>query len=126
MPLSMIICVVAFDPILRWIGASLSPFSPALSAFCDDLCIVTSDVVQAWCCLLRLLPLVRRMSLLTVNVGKTQFLIPSPRKRLECIQALLSSSSMLSRDMIKYCIKYLGVLIGEGGSTTSWVLPIDR
>ena len=43
-PASMVLFILAYDLILRWISASLSPYRASLFGMCDDLAISTDDL----------------------------------------------------------------------------------
>ena len=42
-PSSMVIFILAYDPILRWISSLLSPMSSEIFGMCDDLAIATEE-----------------------------------------------------------------------------------
>ena len=57
-PAAMVLFTLAFDPIIRWICSVLSPFDCFVGAYCDDIGIVTNNLISTWTLLSKLFKLV--------------------------------------------------------------------
>ena len=69
----MIIFILAYDPILRWIDASISHLGSDIFGMCDDLAIFTLDMPAKWL-LVKIFQIVAICYSLLLNTRKTQLL----------------------------------------------------
>ena len=119
----MVQFILAFDPIIRWISALISPYDPFVGAYCDDVGLVVRHLSRVWSILVRVFSLVTKFSSLHLNVTKTQILviysIAINRRTGE-----LEQLSPAIGDAITNAIKYLGVYIGPGAPNVQWKLAI--
>eukprot|EP00969_Alexandrium_andersonii_P130341 5762874-Alexandrium_andersonii.AAC.1 len=87
-PASMVLFVLAFDGIIRFISSRLGP-GDSLSGYCDDLCVVTPELVATWGHLLKLFKVVSLVSSLCLNTDKTQIWEVVPvegRSLIDCLR----------------------------------------
>ena len=119
-PASMILFVLAFDPILRFIDSRLSPLGCSLFGYCDDLAIACPDLVNAWSIISRIFVLVTRICSLRLNVGKTQIWICVSGRAGFIRDSLRDISPDLNDNVYQDFIKYLGIFLGPGASRVMW------
>ncbi len=121
-PASMVLFILAYDPILRWINAQLSPYNAVLFAMCDDLAIATYNMPATWVILLKIFYIVSKFSGLNLNQPKTQALITDLANLDNIRIQLLSGESGLLDHSFKSVLKYLGIHIGPGSQEIQWQL----
>ena len=85
-PSAMVLFVLSFDPILRFIANRISVFDAYPFAYCDDLGIATPVLARTWRVLVQIFVIVKKISSLCINVRKTQLLAlgPDPAKQVQC------------------------------------------
>ncbi len=71
-PSSMVIFVICFDPILRWISSLLAPIGDYLFGYCDDVGIACINLIRSWPIIKKCFYIAGRISGLWLNTGKTQ------------------------------------------------------
>jgi len=119
-PSSMALFILAYDPILRWISAQLSPYDAALFGMCDDLAIATTNVPESCKILENIFYLVQRFASLKLNAAKTQIVFARDEDVLAAARGLLNGSFGLKRSSFNDYLKYLGVHIGPGAAKVQW------
>ena len=109
--MSMVIFLFSYDPILRWISATLSSLGAEPFGMCDDLAITTLSISSAWDELVKFFYLVGCFASLKLNAPKTQILFALGDNELT-MSSLISRGYGLVRGSFKNYIKYLGVILG--------------
>ena len=118
-PSAMQLFILAYDPLIRFIDASLHPVAHFLYGYCDDLAIVCLNLTAAWSIIMRCFVLVQRISALALNNNKTQFLTTSST-RLEDIELITRLDDRVSASQFKTAIKYLGIFLGHDAIKVNW------
>ena len=119
-PSAMQLFILGYDPLIRFIDAALSPVDHVLLPFCDDLALAVSNVAVAWHILLRCFVIIQRISSLTINNEKTQFLLTSSTTMTQDIDAIKRSDSCIKDCQFLASIKYLGIFLGPDCADTNW------
>ena len=125
-PSSMVLFILAFDPILRWIQASLSPLPSWSFGMCDDLAIATLDIPAAWAQIIRIFVVVRRFASLFINQQKTHFVFACHPDGGEVYSQMLSCDPGLSLDNVGWALKYFGIYLGPRANEHQWVTACDK
>ena len=82
-PSAMVLFIIAYEPLIRFIDAALQSVDHLLLPYCDDLAIACTDIVNAWKIILRCFRAIKKMCSLSLNLDKTQFLLTSkPQSRM--------------------------------------------
>ena len=117
---AMQLFILCYDPLIKFISASLSPLDHILLPYCHDLAIAIVNVVSAWSIVLKCFDMILKMSSLALNNDKTQFLLTCETTRSADRQAIVSLDSCISEHQFLQNIKYLGVLLGPDCLDTNW------
>ena len=72
-PSAMVLFVLSFDPILRFIANRISVFDAYPFAYCDDLGIATPVLACTWRVLMQIFVIVKKISSLCINIRKIMF-----------------------------------------------------
>ena len=112
-PANMIFFILGYDPILRWIAASLRIHDADLFGMCDDLSISTGNLQATWDKLLKIFRVYTSFSALALNTTKTQILYAMGDEDIAAQRDLLSCFPDLKAENISTVMKYLGVHIGR-------------
>jgi hypothetical protein len=124
-PAAMVLFTLAFDPIIRWICSVLSPFDCFVGAYCDDIGIVTNNLISTWTLLSKLFKLVTKFASLQLNLDKTQIMIIVHANKQIISDALVSISPELAHSVVD-AVKYLGVFVGPGAQAMQWTLASEN
>ena len=125
-PSSMVIFVLCFDPILRWIDSLLSPLGDCLFGYCDDVGIACRDVTKSWPIIAKCFHIVSRIAGLHLNTDKTQCCVLFKESLCRIMAAFqvgdgLPNPYNLDQSLFRNVVKYLGVLLGPGAAALAWV-----
>ena len=120
-PSSMVLFVLAFDPILRFIAHGLTPFDTHVFGMCDDTALATENIIDCWKKLIPIFSMVTRFSCLSLNLKKTQILFADRAAADLLRDTLLSIDAQLSTDNFKDFVRYLGICIGPGADSVQWI-----
>ena len=121
----MLLFILSYDPILRWISSLTSPLDAHLFGMCDDLAVATANIPGVWHILARALKAVENFSSLRINKPKTQFLPANLDGHDDVFDLLIEIDPSLPRDSIKHYVKYLGIHIGPEAHINQWKLAIE-
>ena len=116
----MVLFVLCFDPILRWIDSLMSPINTFIFAYCDDLGLVCEDLVRTWAILKKVFFIVHRIAALELNVSKTQICILFLEKQAAIMDGILEIDPVVPRSAFKDYVKYLGICVGPGAHIVQW------
>jgi len=119
-PSSMALFILAYDLILRWISAQLSPYDAALFGMCDDLAIATTNAPESCKIFENIFYLVQRFASLQLNATKTQIVFARNEDVLAAARGRLNGSFGLKRSSFNDYLFYLGVHIGPGAAKVQW------
>ena len=70
-PCTMLLFIIAYDPLIKFISSSLGPRAISHVAYCDDLAIASTDLCGAWMQLVRLFRIIKMIRLLEMNAKNT-------------------------------------------------------
>ena len=112
--------ILAYDPIIRFIDAALSPVEHFFFAYCDDLAVACLNMAAAWGIIIKCFDIIRKISALALNSDKTQFLATSSVTRLEDCDLITSLDSRVSESQFRAAIKYLGIFLGYDALQINW------
>ena len=119
-PASMVIFVLCFDPILRWISSLLSPIGDHLFGYCDDVGIASQNMLRSWPIIQKCFMLVGKFSGLFLNVAKTKCCVIFGELMDHVADELREVDSSLTRNLFNDFVKYLGVYLGPGAEQVMW------
>ena len=125
-PSAMQLFIIAYDPLIRFIDASLAPVDHLLLPYCDDLALACVNVVAAWKTLVRCFVIIEKVSFLSLNCDKTQFLLTSGSTRDGDIDSIIATDSSVSRNQFLEAIKYLGIFLGNDSIRANWTPVIHE
>ena len=112
--------ILGYDPLIRFISASLSPVEHIILPYCDDLAIAIANVLLGWQTLLTCFELIFKISALHLNTDKTQFLLTSEdTKEQDVVSIMRLDSTLLSSQFLPF-LKYLGIFIGPDSCSENW------
>ena len=118
-PCAMLLFILAYDPLIRFISAALSLIDHLILPYCDDLAVAINDVVNGWIKLLKAFWIISNVASLTMNVDKTQFLLSSSTKENDML-AITDSDPSISISQFLSAIKYLGIFVGVDCLQENW------
>ena len=118
-PSAMQLFVIGYDPLIKFISASLSPVDHTLLPYCDDVALAVVNVLLAWQILLKCFDMIGKMSSLHLNNEKTQFLLTSSTQN-EDIDAMMTYDGRVSMSQFSSTIKYLGMFLGPECADINW------
>eukprot|EP00959_Pyramimonas_sp_CCMP1952_P438350 9177055-Pyramimonas_sp.AAC.1 len=125
-PSSMLLFVLAADPLLRWVQASLASHISRSLAYADDFCFGLPDILTSLGPVFHKLEGLERIAGLRLNYHKCQLLLVV---NLE-ISRVRSSIKALKGDIkhlqVLRCVKYLGMCIGPLGSSAVWTEALRK
>ena len=124
-PSAMQLFILGYDPLIKFISASLSPIEHILLPYCDDLAIAIANVVNGWQRLLKCFGLIYKISSLLLNTDKTQFLLTSQTTKDQDICAIMNLDSCVSHEQFQNAIKYLGIFIGPDSLDENWSIVLN-
>ena len=123
-PSSMVIFVLCFDPILRWINSLLGPLGDHIFGYCDDVGIASQNMLRSWPVIKNCFHIVGVISGLFLNVAKTQCCVIFG----ECLEHIAAEPGEADPSLLRYLfkdyVKYLGVVIGPGAEKVIWSAAI--
>ena len=119
-PSSMVIFVICFDPILRWINSLLAPIGDFMFGYCDDVGIASRNLLISWPIIKKCFHIVGRISALWLNIGKTQCCIIFASKFTYIKGVLLEIDDSLMGACFADFVKYLGIHLGPGALAIAW------
>ena len=119
-PSAMQLFILAYDPIIRFSDAALSPVEHLLFAYCDDLAVACLNLAAAWGIIIKCFDIIRKISALALNSDKTQFLATSSITKFEDIDLISTLDSRVSETQFKAAIKYLGIFLGHDALRINW------
>ena len=119
-PCAMVLFVLSFDPLLRWLDSHLSPIHTSIYGYCDDLGLACQDLLGTWSILSRCFKIIKSCSALSLNVQKTQCFITCPDSRERIMNALIESDNLLVPSVFQTFILYLGIYLGPGAASVCW------
>jgi hypothetical protein len=119
-PSAMQLFILAYDPLIRFIDRTLSPFNRILLPFCDDLALAVENIVESWSRVTSCFKIIKKIASLDLNNSKTQFLLTSHSTRDNDKLQLLSADPRLCADQFLSAIKYLGIQVGLDCHSSNW------
>ena len=120
-PASMVLFVLAYDPILRLILRSLRLVDPSLSGMCDDVALAVIDIFKAWHRFTILFDLIEKFAALKVNCLKTQFIFADLKNASMRVDEMVIRYPSVSISSFDDVIRYLGIHIGPGAHQKQWL-----
>ena len=117
--------VYAVDQIIRWICFVLSLFDCFVGAYCDDIGIVTNNLISTWNMLSKPFKLVTKIASLHLNLDKTQVMIIVHINKQTISDSLVLISPELAHSVVD-AVKYLGVFVGPGAQAMQWTLASEN
>ena len=124
-PSAMQLFVLAYDPLIRFIDRSLSPFDHIVLPFCDDLALAVSNVCESWGIIMRCFIIIEKVSSLRMNNEKTQFLLTSSSTSDHDKNSIMSIDSQVTEGQFLSAIKYLGIILGSDCVAHNWEMVIS-
>ena len=112
--------IIGYDPLIKFISASLSPIDHILLPYCDDIAIAIYNVVRGWQILLDCFKIIHKVAALLLNTDKTQFLLTSHSTKIQDAHDIMNFDSTLSSGQFLPCLKYLGIFIGPDSCDENW------
>ena len=119
-PSAMQLFIIGYDPLIKFISASLSPIEHSLLPYCDDLAIAIINVALGWQILLKCFEVVFKVASLRLNTDKTQFLLTSHSTKDQDICAIMNSDHSISIGQFLQSLKYLGIFVGPDSLDENW------
>ena len=87
-----------YDPLNKFISASLSPLQHSLLPCCDDLAIAIINVVSGWQIILECFEVIYKVASLLLNTDKAQFPLTSHTTKDHNICSMLDTGHIVSRE----------------------------
>ena len=116
-PSAMQLFILGYDPLIRFIDASLAPVDHLLLPFCDDLALACTNV---WAIIIRCFIIIEKFSCLTLNSDKTQFLLTSDTTKERDAESIIAGDEKVEPSQFLRAIKYLGVFLGYDHVDCNW------
>ena len=108
-PCAMQLFIIGYDPLIKFISASLSPIEHTLLPYCDDVAIAITNVVRGWQMLLDCFKIIYKVAALLLNTDKTQFLLTSHSTKNQDVCSIMNIDSTLFVGQFLSFLKYLGI-----------------
>ncbi len=122
----MTIFILAYDPIIKFIVSRFSVESTACYGYCDDLGFASDDLRRDWIIIKKCFILIKKFSLLELNLDKNQFHLTCKSDLVNQILRLKECDTDITDDQIVEAIKYLGIFLGRCTADTNWDLPLKK
>ena len=110
----MVLFVLAYDVVIRYISGKLDIFDDNIFAYCDDLALASHNIVSLWANLQPLFQVIARCTLLEINKEKTQFCCTNGGDIGPVTQSLLDLGIDIDVELVQCYLKYLGFFYRNG------------
>ena len=126
-PPAMVLCIFAYDPVIRFIDNCLSIENTSPLGYCDDLGFTCMDVAADWAIIKKcFIIIIERATLLHLNLDKNQCLLSSLTNFEAEKDRLLASDPDILADQVSQKLKYLGITLGLNASDDNWATPLKK
>ena len=125
-PAAMVLFVIAFDPLIKFVSSCLSIERCYCFGYCDDLGIASENIISIWPILKKCFRIITSVSALQLNVDKNQFLF-SDFDNLDALSLeLIEADPLIAGEQIRKTLKYLGIYLGSNTADLNWAGPLKK
>ncbi len=125
-PSAMTMFILAYDPIIKFIVSRFAVGSISCYGYCDDLGFASGDLPRDWNIIKKCFILIKKFSLLELNLDKNQFHLTCKPDLANQIYKLKEADSEIADNQIVEAIRYLGIFLGRCTAETNWDLPLKK